>query len=102
MILPSVVRSGRTPKRAWAPPGATRNEMTSSKMRTMPSRSVTSLRRSRKPGWGSSMPALARSGSTMSPAMSLPCFSRILTHASASFHGSTMVCLRTVSGTPDE
>src|SRR5438876_11119148 len=39
MILPSVVRSGRTPLTDWAPPGATRNAMTSSKISTAPVRS---------------------------------------------------------------
>ncbi len=42
------------------------------------------------------------SGSRMSAAMSRPCFSRIFTQASISFHGNTTVCLSTASGTPAE
>src|SRR5439155_15874 len=42
MILPSVVMSGVTPKAPWAPWYPTRNEMTSSKISTMPCSRVTS------------------------------------------------------------
>ena len=51
MILPSVVRSGCTPNRAWAPPRPTRKPvMTSSKMSSAPSARVAARRCSRKPG----------------------------------------------------
>ena len=102
MILPSVVRSGRMPKRSWAPPGATRNEMTSSKIRRMPRRSVASRSPSRKPSRTGIIPPLASIGSTMRQAMSPPCFSRILTQAAVSFHGSTTTCFITMGGTPDD
>ena len=62
MILPKVVRSGRTPKRSWAPPHAVRNEMTSSKISRMPCRSVTSRSRGRKPSTGGISPALHMNG----------------------------------------
>src|SRR5439155_567974 len=52
MIFPNVVRSGRTPNRSCAPPHAIRNEMTSSKIRTIPWRSVSARRRGRNPSAG--------------------------------------------------
>ena len=61
---------------------------------------MTSRSFSRKPSRTGIIPALARSGSISSAAMSLPCFSRIFAQASASFHGSTTTCFSTIGGTP--
>ena len=73
MILPSVVRSGSTPKRSWAPPQATRKPvMTSSKMSTAPCLVHSSRQASRKPGCGGTTPMLPATGSTMSAAISSP------------------------------
>ena len=73
ITLPSVVRSGRMPKRACAPPRATRNPViTSSKMSTAPWRVQFSRSACRNPDRGSTRFMLPATGSTMTPAMSLP------------------------------
>ena len=100
MILPNVVRSGRTPRRSCAPPQATRNEITSSKISTIPCRSVIARRRCRKPSAGAISPALQSSGSTMRHARWAASASRICSHASGSFQGSTTTCFRTAGGKP--
>ena len=57
--LPSVVRSGVTPRYACAHPGPVRKpERISSKMRTTPYRAVSSRTRSGKPGSGRIVPEL--------------------------------------------
>jgi hypothetical protein len=73
MILPSVVRSGRTPDSSCTPPRATRKPvMTSSKISSAPWRSQIARRPSRKPGTGSTMFMLPAIGSTMMQAISAP------------------------------
>src|SRR2546428_821443 len=81
MILPNVVRSGRTPKRSCAPPHAIRNEMTSSKIRRIPWRSVSARSRWRNPSTGGITPPIPRSGSTMTAARCLASASMIASHA---------------------
>src|SRR4029450_4642442 len=100
MILPKVVRSGRRPSFSWAPPQAVRNEITSSRIIKIPSRSVTSRSRGRKPSTGGSRPPLHMYGSTMTAAMAAPSLVRISSHASGSFHGNTTVFLSTAGGMP--
>ena len=69
MILPNAVRSGRTPRRACAPPRATRKPvMTSSKIKSAPTRSHSVRSPSRNPGTGGTRPMLAATGSTMTAA----------------------------------
>ena len=73
ITLPSVVRSGRMPKRACAPPSATRKPViTSSKISTAPWRVHSSRSASRKPGAGSTRFMLPATGSTITPAICLP------------------------------
>ena len=64
-ILPRIVRSGRTPKRACAPPRATRKPViTSSKTSSAPVASHSIRRPSRKPGAGGTQPMFPATGST--------------------------------------
>ena len=52
-IFPRIVRSGRTPKRSWAPPRATRKPViTSSNTSSAPEASQSARSASRKPGCG--------------------------------------------------
>ena len=90
------------PKRSCAPPQATRNEITSSKISTIPRRWVSSRSHGRNPSAGGTRPALQSSGSTIRPATWSPSRARISAHASWSFHGSTTVCLSTAGGMPDD
>ncbi len=101
MTLPSVVRSGRMPNRAWAPPGPIRKPvMTSSKMSSAPSCRVISRRCSRKPGSGAMTPAFATTGSTTTAAICPACSANASVTAVASLNGSTIVSAATGAGTP--
>ncbi len=74
--------------------------MTSSKMSTIPCRSVISRSRARKPSTGAINPALHIIGSTMRQARFAASASRISAQASTSFHGRTTTCFSTAGGTP--
>ncbi len=74
--------------------------MTSSKISTMPWRSVTSRSFGRKPSTGGSSPPLHMNGSTMSAAIEEASLVRISSQASGSFHGNTTVFLSTPAGMP--
>ncbi len=73
IILPMVVKSGRTWKYSWAPPGARRNPViTSSKIKTAPYASQSFRRPSKNPGLGRTTPIFAATGSTTTAAISSP------------------------------
>ena len=92
MILPSVVRSGSTPKRSWAPPQATRKPvMTSSKMSRAPYRVHRARQASRKPGSGGTTPMLPATGSTMSAAISSPRSANRVVNDSTSLYSTSSV-----------
>ena len=102
MILPSVVRSGRTPASAWAPPGDARNEITSSKISSAPDRSQIARSWPRTSGvaartppapWIGSITIAARSAVRPASARSMP---------SGSSHGSVTTSSPTAAGTPGE
>ena len=70
MILPMVTRSALMLYSSDAPPKASRNPvMTSSRMSTVPSRSVMARRACRYPGLGGTQPMLPTTGSTMTQAI---------------------------------
>ena len=71
--LPRVVRSGVTPNRSCAPPGACRKPvMISSKIRSVPASVHASRSVSRNPGSGSTTPALWKTGSRITAAIVSP------------------------------
>ena len=101
--LPSVVRSGVTPSRPWAPPGPCRKPvMISSKMRTAPASVHASRSVSRKPGSGRIAPALWKTGSTMTAAIESPSRARVSRTPSASLYSRTTTRSRTAAGMPAE
>ena len=72
-ILPRMVRSGRIPKRSWAPPRATRNPViTSSKTSSAPEASQSLRSASKKPGSGGTTPIFPATGSTSTAASPSP------------------------------
>ena len=103
MILPSEVRSGSTPSRAWAPPRATRKPlMTSSKIRTAPCCVQSSRRRCRKRGRGKMRPMFPGYGSTITAAIEPGASRKACSMASGSLKGSTTVSAAVPSVTPAE
>ena len=103
ITLPSVVRSGRTPYSAWAPPGATRNPViTSSKMSTAPCSSQHSRSASRKPGTGGTQFMFPATGSTITPAIRSPSFANASRTPPVSLKARVSVCSASAAGTPGE
>ena len=102
--LPIVVRSGVTPKRAWAPPGPWRKPViTSSKIRSVPAAVQASRSASRKPGSGSTTPALWKTGSTITAAIVSPSLGEELAGPpAASLYSRTTTRSRIAAGIPAE
>ena len=94
MTFPKQVRSGRTSNFACAPPLPKRKPViTSSKMRSAPTRSHSCRRPSRNPGAGATTPMFAATGSTMTAATSF-------VRRGTTLYGATMVFATASSGTP--
>ena len=103
MTLPRVVRSGLTPKRSGAPPGAIRNPViTSSKISSAPCASASRRNAGRNPGSGGMNPALPTTGSTMMAAMRGPRSAINCSTAATSLYGATKVSSASAAGTPGE
>ena len=100
MILPSVVRSGRTPSRPCAPLGPTRKAMISSNTSIAPMRVAISRSRARNAGSAARTPPAPCTGSMMIAATSRSTGARIRSTPSASSHGSSTTRRETSSGTP--
>ena len=96
--LPSVVMSGTTPKRAWAPPGCKRDVITSSKISTLPC-CVHSLRSaSRKPGSAGMQPPDPCTGSTTTQAIAAPAAANAASIPGMSLYGTMRKSCGTFSG----
>ena len=103
-VFASVTMSGTTPKCSTAPPAATVSPVfTSSKIRTIPWRSVSSRTASRYPGSGSTTPRFIIAASMITQAGRRPsAASRSIRRsiAAASLNGTTTVMSTTACGIP--
>ncbi len=95
--------SGVIPKRSCAPPFASRQPViTSSKIESAPAPLQSETIASRKPGSGGTQPMFPTTGSTMTQAISWPCFANAARSAGSSLNGSVSVVRAVPSGTPAE